>query len=846
VAKKVNKVKSTDKVKRKVNVKPKEPTLVNVKDVGQHDRYQDVYTDVSPNEAVSIRAKDNWAHIESKNNVHLKIEFLTDTMIRVRYAYRAFEDDFSYAIDKSFEKTVNSKTTEDQNTSFLIGGKKLSCKISKKDMSLSFYNENGKLINQDAGPCVFRSTIHKGFIKAELKKKSIKSEAFYGLGDKASHLELRGQKVVNWNTDAFSYGAKTDPLYKTIPFYYGLKSGDGYGLFYDNSYKSHFDFDSDSKGEVTYHAEGGEINYYFIYGPQLISVAEQYAKLTGVPELPPMWALGFHQCRWSYYPEQRFISVAEEFRKRKIPCDSVYLDIDYMEGFRCFTVSQKLFPNLKKAIKKVKKLGFDTVVMIDPGIKAEEGYFVYDQGLKEGFFCKRTDGKLMLGPVWPDVCAFPDFTKKKVRKWFGALYEELYNDFGVSGFWNDMNEPAVFKVKSCTFPDEVLHHYEGHGGNHRKAHNIYGMQMVNSTQKGLKKLNKKKRPFVLTRATYSGGQRYSSVWTGDNVATWEHLQISNTQVQRLSVSGYSFSGCDIGGFVDQPTPELMTRWLQLGVFHPFYRIHSIGNREDGSAGIAEAEELNEKDRMDQEPWAYGEKATQLNRMAIELRYQLLPYIYSTFEKHISDGTPMTRSMIFEDQSNRAFKKEERDFMFGRDLLVSPVIRAKAKTQSINLPRGNWYDLHSGEHIENKRSITVKLEEDKIPVFAKAGSVIPFHPVRQHTKESLTDITFKIFTSEDSSIAYHYEDKGEGYGYAKKKYLKLYFDFIGKQNRFDCNIKSKGKYKMPYNEYKFEIIGLEFEPKVLLIDGKKSVSQYDAEKKVLYIKSDKMISKMRVY
>ena len=832
--------------KRAKKAKPVEPTLVNVKDVGNHERYQDVYTDISPDTIASIKTKGAVAHLKSENKVHLKVEFLNDSIIRVRYGYQALAEDFSYAIDKDFKHEGKKIIAEEQANAYLLKGSKLSCKVSKKDMSISIYNEDGKLINQDAAPCTFRSTIHKGFIKAELKKKSVKSESFFGLGDKSCSLQLRGQKLNNWNTDAFAYGVKTDPLYKTIPFYYGLKQGIGYGIFHDNTFRSHFDFDSGSTNEVTYHAEGGEINYYFIYGPGLSAVAEQYAMLTGVPELPPMWALGFHQCRWSYYPEERFLRVAKEFRKRKIPCDSIYLDIDYMDGFRCFTSSDKFFPNLKKAIKKVKDQGFDTVVMIDPGIKAEEGYFVYDQGLEKGFFCKRTDGQLMIGPVWPDSCVFPDFTNKKVRKWFGSLYEELYNDTGVSGFWNDMNEPAVFKVKSCTFPDEVLHHFEGHGGNHRKAHNIYGMQMTVATQEGLKKLNKEKRPFVLTRATYSGGQRYSSVWTGDNIATWEQLQLSNTQVQRLSISGYSFAGSDIGGFVDQPTPELITRWLQLAVFHPFYRIHSIGNREDGSAGVTEAQEEIEKTaRLDQEPWAFGEKSENANRKAIELRYQLLPYIYTTFEQHISRGTPMTRSMIFENQGNKKFIEEERDFMFGKDLFVSPVIKAKAKSQKINLPAGNWYNLHTYDSTENKRSITEKLNDDTIPVFARGGSVIPFHPVRQHTKEKLKEITFKIFASEEQSSGYYYEDKGEGYGHLKKKYKKIFFDFSGKEKSFECHIQSEGKHKMPYKTYKYEIIGLEFEPKILIVDGKKSKSKFDPKRKVLTLESSKMISKLRL-
>ena len=832
--------------KRRKKVAPVEPELVNVENVGNHQRFNDVYTDVSPNKVKSAKQKGGTILMQSENDVHLKIEFLTETMVRVRYAYQALQEDFSYAIDKGFKLQKQKIEAKENTTSYQYYGNLVSCKVSKKDMSITFYDQDNKLINQDAAPPKFRSTIHKGFIHTELRKKSITSEAFFGLGDKSCSLQLRGQKVNNWNTDAFAYGTKTDPLYKTIPFYYGLKQGVGYGIFHDNSFRSHFDFALKNKSEVSYVAEGGEINYYFIYGPALTSVAEQYAKLTGVPELPPMWALGFHQCRWSYYPEHRFIKVAEEFRKRKIPCDSIYLDIDYMDGFRCFTVNKKFFPQLKKAIKKLDKKGFDTVVMIDPGIKAEKGYFVYDEGLEQGFFCRRTDGRLMVGPVWPDNCVFPDFTKKEVRDWFGQLYKELYTKTGVSGFWNDMNEPAVFKVKSCTFPDEVLHHYEGQGGNHRRAHNIYGMQMTNATQKGLKKLNKKKRPFVLTRATYSGGQRYSSVWTGDNIANWEHLQLSNTQVQRLSVSGFSFAGSDIGGFVDQPEPELITRWLQLAVFHPFYRIHSIGNREDGSAGVDEAmEELEKTDRLDQEPWTFGEKAEALNRKAIEFRYQLLPYIYTTFEQHISHGTPMTRSMIFENQDNKKFVNEERDFMFGRDLLVSPVIRKKARTQTINLPKGNWYNFHTYEPTHNQKKVVVKLQDDNIPVFAREGSIIPFHPVRQHTKEKLNEITFKIFTSDDLSIGYHYEDAGEGYKHLKDKYKKLLFEFVGNKEAFDCIVSATGKFKMPYKSYKFEIIGLEFEPKVLIIDGKKSKCTFDADTNTLTVQSTKMISKMRI-
>jgi alpha-glucosidase len=354
------------------------------------------------------------------------------------------------------------------------------------------------------------------------------------------------------------------------------------------------------------------MNYYFIYGPLMRSVAEQYAYITGTAEIPPIWALGYQQSKWSYKPEKQVKEIANEFRKRKIPCDVIHLDIDYMDGYRCFTWNKKEFPDPMRMIKQLQKQGFKIVCIIDPGIKVDKNYSVYKEAFEKNYFCRRADGELMEGDVWPGKCNFPDFTNPQVRKWWSTLFEDLIKA-GVRGIWNDMNEPAVFEIG--TFPEDVRHDYDGHPGSHRKAHNIYGMQMARATMTGLKKYLGDKRPLNITRSGFSGVQRYAATWTGDNTASWEHLWLANLMCQRLSMSGISFVGSDIGGFIGNPDGELYVRWLQMAVFHPFCRTHSAGL---------------DRDSQPHEPWVYGPRFEFIARKFINLRYRLLPYIYTAF------------------------------------------------------------------------------------------------------------------------------------------------------------------------------------------------------------------------
>ncbi len=819
------------------------PTLVNSKDVGVSDRFDDVYMDYIPNEICSAEKDGNSILFKSQNNIHLQVEIYTPTMIRFRYAHKGnFQEDFSYAINPDFEKIDTPVQFEEKDDYFHISTNKLNCSVQKSNLGVSISDKDGNILCADKSGYSARQTIHKGVIKVAIQKESPSNEMYFGLGDKSSALNLRGQNCDNYNTDAFAYGEGSYTLYRSIPFYYGLNEGKAYGIFMDNSYRSHFEFDINKDNTTTFWAEGGEMNYYFIYGPELMSISQQYHELTGTTALPSMWSLGFHQCRWSYYPDARVRQLAEDFRKHQIPCDAIYLDIDYMDGYRCFTVNEKIFPDLKGLVADIKKDGFSTIVMIDPGIMEDPNYWVYQSGIENDVFCRRSDGTLMTGPVWPESCVFPDFTKPEARSWWEKLYEELYGNDNIDGFWNDMNEPAVFKVNNKTFPDDVLHHYDGHPTNHRKAHNIYGMQMSKATKDGLLNIKPAERPFVLTRATFSGGQRYAAVWTGDNVATWKHLIIANRQSQRLSISGFSLVGSDVGGFVDQPTGELMARWIQMAVFHPLFRIHSMGNNADGSGAVLDnIMELDAADRKDQEPWSYGEKYTDINREAINLRYKLLAYLYTAFYEQETLGLPVLRSMAFYDQTDEKVVNNEREFMFGNDILVSPVVRPGAKTQTIYLPKGEWFDYWTNKLLIGQKYTRKAISETHIPFFVKAGSVLPLYPVRQHTKEAVEYLELNVYTGTGESTLY--EDSGNGFEYQNGAYQKIIFKSELSEKEFIVSTIKEGNFKPDYDTVKVNIIVAKNKYKTLTIDGQ--TVDFQVNDNVLSFETNAMFNELKL-
>lgn len=758
--------------------------------------------DLFPSNIISYKQEVDSIYFTTENNVILKVTVLRDSMIRFRYTTKGyFNNDFSYAIDKNQSHGYNELNLIVEKDFYLIKTSKVYCKIQKSNAKVSIYDTGGFPILEDELGFHWEESYEYGGNIVKMSKHSKEAESFYGLGDKASHLNLKGKRVHNWATDQYAFSKDQEPLYKVVPFYIGLHHQKAYGIFFDNTFKTYFDFCHEKRNVTSFWADGGEMNYYFIYGPKMKEVVTTYTHLTGKPELPPLWALGYHQCKWSYYPEAKVRDVAANFRKLQIPCDALYLDIDYMEGFRCFTWNKDYFPDPKKMVSELSNDGFKTVVIIDPGIKIDPDYWVYKEALDNDYFCKRADGPYMKGKVWPGECNFPDYTNPKVREWWAGLFKELIADIGVKGVWNDMNEPAVMEVPTKTFPLDVRHDYDGNPCSHRKAHNIYGTQMARATYEGVKRFAYPKRPFIITRSAYSGAQRYTSSWTGDNVATWEHLWICNIQMQRMSMSGMGFTGSDIGGFAEQPTPELYARWVQLGVFHPFCRTHSSGEHGD------------------QEPWSFGEDVVHVVRKFVEIRYQLLPYLYTMFWKYCNDGEPLLKPLVYYDQEDLQTHYRTDEFLFGSQILVCPILEPNAQGRRMYLPRGKWYNFWTNELVEGGRELWVACNFDEIPIFVKEGASIPKYPVQQYVGEKTIDqLIMDVYYVKGKEKSHLYEDAQDGYDYNKGRYSYRTFSVTGKEKQLIIQQHKVGEFETTYQTMKINLIGLPFKIKRVELDN----------------------------
>lgn len=575
--------------------------------------------------------------------------------------------------------------------------------------------------------------------------------SLYGTGEAAGPLLRNGRRTVGWNTDAYAYGEGSPSLYKSFPWVLALRSdGTAFGVLADTSHRCEIDLRTE--GEIQFRAEGPAFPIIVIERSTPQAVVMALAELTGKISLPPLWALGFHQCRYSYTPDAKVREIAEGFRKRKLPCDVLWLDIDYMHGYRCFTWDPKAFPDPHKLNAELHGLGFHTVAMIDPGIKAEPGYFVFDQGSARDAWVKTAEGKTdYRGDVWPGTCVFPDFTRKATRDWWAGLYRDFMAT-GVDGVWNDMNEPAVFNTpdQSKTMPLDNLHRADaelGGPGPHARYHNVYGNLMVKATREGIAAANPHRRPFVLSRAMHLGGQRYAASWTGDNVANAKHLTWSVPMVLNLGLTGQPFSGPDIGGFVGNGPKgaeggKLFARWMGIGTLLPFARAHTA------------------KGNIDKEPWAFGPEVEAICRVALERRYQLLPYLYSLFHEAATTGMPIARPLFFADPQDPNLREEGGAFLLGEALLVVPPV-AESGTPA-RLPKGTWRRLDLDEGFQS---------EDLPQLFLKAGSLLPLGPRQQFVGEKALDtLTLHVALDERGQArGTLYEDAGEGPGYLKGEF-----------------------------------------------------------------------------
>jgi len=730
----------------------------------------------------------------------LEVSVHSASILRFRFSPEGFfEADFSYAIPTSGPSDIPEVpfTLTEVGDEFHLKTDLLDCRITKT-LHIRILDKAGKLLSEDERGYHWEPHPDFGGNIVYCNKVIQEGECFFGLGDKSSSLNLRGHRFELWGSDKYGFEKTTDPLYKNIPFFIGLTQEKAYGIFFDNSFRTRFDFGYDRKEVLSFWAKGGEMNYYFIYGPEMTAVTQGFHELTGKPELPPLWALGYHQSKWSYQPEGNVKEIAEKFREERIPCDVLHIDIEYMDAFRCFTWDKYRFPDPKRLVAEMEAMGFKTVPIIDPGIKIDRKYEVYQEGISKGYFCRRADGPLMQGPVWPGQCHFPDFTDPEVREWWSGMIEKFMED-GQHGIWNDMNEPAFLEGE--TFPQDTRHDYDGQPCSHRKAHNVYGMQMARATYHGMKKAVFPRRPFGLTRSGYAGVQRYASTWTGDNVATWEHLWMANIQCQRLSISGISFVGSDVGGFIGECNGELLTRWTQMAVFHPLFRNHSSG------------------DYGPQEPWVYGEPFTSAIRKAIELRYRLLPYMYTVFWRHATSGEPILRPLSFLDQHDPQTYYRMDEFALGTQLLTCPVMAPGDTGRRMYLTEGVWYDYWTGEKHEGRKEFFAQAPIDRMPLFVKAGTTLPHFPLMQHVGEKEFDVMdLHVYVAEGPNSSELYEDAGDYYEYEQGSYMLRTFTVESNEARVRFVQRRKGRYNSTHSTCRICLHGWEKKVKAIFEDG----------------------------
>ena len=729
----------------------------------------------------------------------VSITALASDLIRVRMTPGArFGPDYSYAVIKTDWPELQVEFSGSGNAR-VVRTPELEVRLQLAPFRISFYERTGHLIAKDAD----RLGMAWDGARVRCWKWMPPDEQYFGLGEKSGQLDKRGHAYVMWNTDAYGWGNSTDPLYESVPFFISLRAGRAYGLFFDNTWRSSFDLGVEAPDQYSFGAEGGELNYYFFYGPDPKKVIQRYTELVGRMPLPARWAIGYHQSRYSYYPESYVRFIADNFRQRQIPCDALFLDIDYMDGYRVFTWDKSRFSDPPRLLADLRKQGFKVVTIIDPGIKVDPNYWAYAQGLEDGNFVKKPDGRLYIGKVWPGDSAFPDFTSEKARAWWGSLYKGLIDD-GVAGFWNDMNEPSIFDVPSKTMDLDAIFDDHGLHSPHVKIHNVYGMLMSEATRAGMLQLRPNERPLVITRATYAGGQRYAAVWTGDNSSLWEHLRLSLPELMTMGLSGLTLAGADIGGFALSPSAELYTRWLEAGVFYPYCRTHT------------------EKGSRNQEPWSFGNRMEEINRRAIELRYRLMPYLYDAFHEAAESGLPVMRALLLDYPDDPQAIGQNYEFLFGDDLLVSPVVKSDERKWDVYLPRGVWYDFWTDQRYTGPTQVNVEAPLDRIPIFVRGGAIIPTQQVLEYTDQAPVDpLTFEIYPAGDSTREY-YEDDGLSLDYQRGVVLRERVSSSERDDTVALHLSAReGSYAPPARSLIFKVHAVRTSPRKVEINGQGS-------------------------
>ena len=720
---------------------------------------------------------DHGLHFELENG-QARVSWIESGVLRVQL-WRAGHDPAdnppSYAVVQEAQPV--SYETSSSDDSITLSSDQAQVRIGLNPFRVDFCRKDGtSLVKDDDG-------LGAGWQGSgcAVYKHMRKGERFIGLGEKTQGPDRRGNAYENWNTDAFAYGEGSDPLYGSYPFYIGVHDDGVYGVFMDSPQRTRFNFGASQDRFCSFEAVEGEIDYYLFAGEEMADIVKAYARLTGLMTMPPRWSMGYQQCRYSYYPETRMHQLADGFRDRKIPCDVLYYDIHYMDRYRVFTWDKDRFPDPAKLNKELADRGFRTVIIADPGVADAEDYPPYQEAKEAGLFVSYPDGTEYQGDVWPGTCGFPDFTSAATRKWWAESIAKFVKESNLDGVWNDMNEPASWGQST---PDLIEFDYEGYGATHRQARNVYGMQMARASREGLELNAPDKRPFVLTRAGYSGIQRYAAVWTGDNTSSDESMLVGARMLSSMGLTGMPFTGYDVGGFCGEADPELYSRWISIATFAPFFRGHTMINTKES------------------QPWSYGEEAENIARNAINLRYQLMPYIYSIFHEASETGMPLCRSLALE-WPQEALVYDGRygnQYLFGPGFMVCPIAGGQ-KISQIFLPEGRWHYLfddtvyEGGEHYIDSPS-------DRLPVFVRAGSIVPMQNRVQHTGET-PDGELRLHVWKGEGSFRWYDDDGESYEFQNGAYASRLIEVTESGLKIAAQ---EGNYDSPFQKVRVYLHG----------------------------------------
>ncbi|MEC4892751.1 MAG: glycoside hydrolase family 31 protein [Oscillatoria sp. PMC 1051.18] len=721
---------------------------------------------VAPGNLLTSEPVNNGAKLKFEQ-AELEIYFLTPDFVRIDWkpgippvAYAIAGDDWE-DVETSFEKNSDK---------VIVSSSNLKVKIAS-DGSLEFANTDGKIIRQELPPQHQNEAWkHQGKLYPE--------EHIYGLGERAASFNLRAQpdrSYKMWHYDAGGiYTSETDPLYLCIPVYLGLHQQGSYLIFYENSYLGYFTFNE----QATAYFAGGALRYYFTIGepPELLT---RYAQLTGYPVLPPRWAFGYHQSRWGYETEAKVREVVAGFHTHNLPVSAIHLDIDCKDRFRSFTIDPDRFPQLSDFNRELAAKNVKLIAIVNPGVKQDNNNQLYREGIAQDVFCKLPDGTILHAPVWPGMCAFPDFTNPLARHWWSRQYEYLL-DLGVSGFWHDMNEPGVFTLwGDATLPTPTQHFLEGRGGTHLEAHNLYGLMQAKAGYEALREYCPNQRPFIVSRSGWAGLQCYAWTWTGDVETSWSGLRLTVPTVLGMSLSGIPYAGPDIGGFKGNPTPELYLRWFQMAAFLPFFRTHSANNVKPRT------------------PWSYGEEILEITRKYLHLRYRLIPYFYTLAWEATEKGYPSVRPLFWHDSSDERLWDVEDEFFVGDALLVCPIVEEGVRDRQVILPPGNYYNFWDDTVFAGNSTIKLEAPWETIPLLVKAGSILPM--------EAEEKLILHLYSpvGEETSFANLYSDAGDGY----KEWRLDKFQMRRNTDMLELVWEQSGDYPFSYQSLQIYVHGL---------------------------------------